>query len=245
MSARVWGVVPAAGVGRRMGAGEPKQYLPLAGRTVIEHTLERLLASPRVDGVTVAVSPGDRRFEALPVSARVTRATGGAERADSVRNALASLCEAGGPAAEEDWALVHDVRPCLPAEDLEALIDAVLSGGQGGLLAAPVRDTIKRVEEGTVTGTVPREGLWHALTPQMFRVGELRDALAAAARDGVAVTDEAQAMERAGYAPQVVAGRADNIKITHREDLALAAFFLERLAPGAGAGAAMAGGRDE
>ena len=227
--ARIWAVVPAAGVGRRMGADVPKQYLRLAGKTVLEHTLARLLASPRLSGVVVAVSPEDPHFARLGVSAdRVRRVAGGAERADSVLAALRALDEAG----PDDWALVHDaVRPCLHPDDLDALIERVTASGRGALLATPVRDTMKRVEDGDVVQTVPREALWHALTPQMFRVSELIGALEAAQAAGVQVTDEAQAMERAGTVPRVVAGRADNIKITRPEDLALAAFFLARLGP--------------
>jgi 2-C-methyl-D-erythritol 4-phosphate cytidylyltransferase len=228
MSARVWAVVPAAGAGRRFGGDTPKQYLPLAGRCVLAHTLARLLGAPRVSGVVVALSPDDVRFDALVEAAgRVRRVVGGAERADSV---LAALDALGGSADEDDWALVHDaVRPCLHPGDLQALIGQVLETGQGALLASPVRDTMKRVVDARVAATVSREGLWHALTPQMFRLGALRAALTAARAAGVSVTDEAQAMERAGHAVGVVPGRSDNVKITRREDLELAAWLVGRL----------------
>jgi 2-C-methyl-D-erythritol 4-phosphate cytidylyltransferase len=219
----IWAVVPAAGVGRRMGADVPKQYLRLAGKTVLEHTLDRLVDHPRIAGVVVAVAAADRQFATLPVAGRVTRAEGGDQRADSVLSALRQIPEAG-PA---DWVLVHDaVRPCLASTDLDRLIDSVLAAGCGGLLAVPVRDTMKRVNGARVTSTVPRDGLWHALTPQMFPIVALRDALLAARVDGANSTDEAEAMERQGYQPLVVEGRADNIKITRPDDLEHAALFL-------------------
>lgn len=227
MSVRIWAVVPAAGVGRRMGAGVPKQYLPLAGRTVIEHTLERLCTHPRVAGVVVALAADDAHFAQLPVATSVRLAPGGLERADSVLAALDAIAHEAGPG---DWAIVHDaVRPCLHREDLDRLIADAQAHGEGALLAAPVRDTMKLVVDERVQQTVPRDGLWHALTPQMFPLAALRAALLAARRDGVPITDEAQAMERAGHAPRVVHGRADNIKITRTEDLQLAAFFLTRM----------------
>lgn len=210
-----------------MGAEVPKQYLPLAGRTVIEHTLDCLCAHPRISAVVVAIAADDDRFARLPVATRVRIAPGGAQRADSVLGALDALA---GTAGADDWALVHDaVRPCLHADDLERLIEDALAHGEGALLAAPVRDTIKRVAHGRVEQTVPREALWHALTPQLFPLAALRAALLAARRDGVAISDEAQAMERVGHPPRVVHGRADNIKITRAEDLQLAAFYLTRM----------------
>jgi len=231
MIAPVWAAVPAAGVGRRFGGDVPKQYLPLAGRTVLEHSVARLLAAAQVRGVAVAVSPRDARFDTLALASTVLRVPGGDERADSVLAALDGLRAAA--AGDGDWVLVHDaVRPCLHAHDLAALIEAVQASGEGALLGAPVRDTMKRAApDGRVSATVSRDGLWHALTPQMFRLGELRRALLAARGAGITVTDEAQAMEHAGFPVRLVAGRADNIKITRREDLALAAWFLER--PGA------------
>lgn len=227
MSVRIWAVVPAAGVGRRMGVDVPKQYLPLAGRSVIEHTLERLCTHPRIAAVVVALADDDAHFAQLPVAASVRIAPGGVERADSVLAALDAIAHEAGP---HDWALVHDaVRPCLHPEDLDRVIADALAHGEGVLLAAPVRDTMKLVMHERVQQTVPRDGLWHALTPQIFPLEALRGALRAAQRDGVPITDEAQAMERAGHPPRVVHGRADNIKITRAEDLQLAAFFLTRM----------------
>lgn len=209
-----------------MGADVPKQYLALAGRTVVEHAIERACAHPWVCGAVVALAASDRWFEALPVAARVERAAGGAERADSVRNALDALASRAG---ERDRVLVHDaVRPCLHPDDLDRVIREAHASEDGALLGTPVRDTMKRVSGGRVAGTVARESLWHALTPQVFPLGALRQALERAARDGVTVTDESQAMERAGYRPRVVPGRSDNLQITRPEDLDLAAFFLSR-----------------
>lgn len=221
-----WAVVPAAGVGKRMGAAVPKQYLPLRGRTVIEHTLSRLLAEPRIRGVAVAVDLEDAWWPALDVARdpRIVRAAGGRERGHSVLNGLEALADA----EVDDWVLVHDaVRPCLRAEDLGGLMDTLWQDPVGGLLACPVRDTMKRADaEGCVARTEDRAGLWHAQTPQMFRWGALRDALTRALADGVSVTDEAEAMERAGHRPRLVEGHADNLKITRPEDLPVAGFFL-------------------
>lgn len=224
---RFFAVIPAAGSGRRMGGEVPKQYLALRGRAVIAHTLERFLSHRRIAGVVVAIAAHDPWWPevALP-SARAPRVvTGGAERRDSVLAALAALAE---DASASDWVLVHDaVRPCLRGEDLDRLIDDLGADEVGGLLATRVRDTMKRADAGAVvSATVDREGLWHAQTPQMFRLGALRDALAAAFARGLAVTDEAEAMELAGARPRLVEGHDDNVKITRREDLALAEQIL-------------------
>ncbi|MEJ2675993.1 MAG: 2-C-methyl-D-erythritol 4-phosphate cytidylyltransferase [Acidihalobacter sp.] len=222
-----WAVIPAAGVGRRMGAERPKQYLKLAGRTVIEHTLKRFLDRPELLGVVVAVGPDDPYWPTLECAAdmRVERVTGGAERADSVCNALSALADR---ARGSDWVLVHDAaRPCLSEEDLSRLLDRMRSHPVGGILATPVRDTMKRVNAaGEIEATVDRSALWHAQTPQMFRLETLLSSLELAQRNGWAVTDEASAMEQAGFRPCVVEGRADNIKITRPEDLAYAEWLL-------------------
>ena len=223
-----WAVVPAAGVGKRMRAAVPKQYLSFQGRTVIEHTLSSLLAEPRISGIAVVLGAEDAWWPELEIArdARVLRAQGGRERCHSVCNGLEVLIDAG--ADDGDWVLVHDaVRPCLRAEDLSGLIDTLVGDPVGGILACPVRDTMKRADaEGRIARTEDREGLWHALTPQMFRLGALRGALKQALADGFLVTDEAAAMEHVGYRPRLVQGRADNIKITRPEDLAVAALFL-------------------
>jgi len=224
---RLWGVVPAAGIGRRMGGDRPKQYLILSGRTVLEHSVARLLAHPQMTMVAVARRDDDPYWPTLPLAAdaRVIAAPGGAERMHSVLNGLRAL-----PAADDDWVLVHDAaRPCLRRADLEALVSTLADHPVGGLLALPMADTVKRVAEEAVVETVDRSHLWRALTPQMFRYRLLRDALEAALEAGVVVTDEAQAVERRGLRPRVVAGSADNIKITHPGDLELAALFLRRM----------------
>lgn len=226
-SERLWTVIPAAGAGARFGGDIPKQYLPLAGRTVIQWALRPFLAREDVAGIVVVVPPGDDRWETMrPDTKRMITARGGAERADSVLNGLEAL---EGRADPRDRVLVHDAaRPCLTDEDLTALLDAV-GDGDGGLLAAPVQDTLKRADtSGRAVGTVDRRFLWRALTPQIFRIGDLADALRSALSEGAAVTDESSAMERVGARPKLVAGRADNIKITRPEDLALAAFILGR-----------------
>ncbi|OEC52035.1 MULTISPECIES: 2-C-methyl-D-erythritol 4-phosphate cytidylyltransferase [unclassified Aeromonas] len=218
-------IVPAAGIGSRMGADCPKQYLQLAGKTILEHTLERLLSHPAIAQVIVALAPHDRWFEALPVAAdpRIVRVEGGAERAFSVLNGL--------HVAQGEWVLVHDAaRPCLTHGDLDALIAAAMNCG-GAILGSRVRDTMKRSDgEGNIIATVEREQLWHALTPQMFLTRALKLALEEGLLLGATITDEASAMERAGFTVRMVEGRADNIKVTRPEDLSLAGLFLSQQA---------------
>lgn len=224
---RYWAVVPAAGVGRRMGAAIPKQYLPLAGRTVIEHTLDTLMSHPRIDGAVVAVGTGDSWWKTmrLDTAKPLMQVAGGMERGHSVLNALHALAERAAP---DDWVLVHDaVRPCLRHADIDLLIDTLHDDPVGGLLALPVRDTLKRADPtGRVSMTVDRSHLWHALTPQMFRLRVLTRALHQALEQGLAVTDEASALEAMKLAPRLVEGHAANIKITQPEDLLLAELFL-------------------
>lgn len=210
-----------------MGAHIPKQYLPLLGRPIIEHTLARLCASPRVRGVVVALSEDDGWWPDVkpPCEPQPLRAPGGDERCHSVLNALRLL---EGTAGADDWVMVHDaVRPCLRPADVDRLVEAVAKHPVGGLLALPVRDTMKRASASReVQETVSREALWHALTPQMFRLGTLRAALEDALADGMLVTDESQAVERAGGRPLLVEGHRDNIKITHAGDLPLAELYM-------------------
>jgi 2-C-methyl-D-erythritol 4-phosphate cytidylyltransferase len=219
-----WLVVPAAGSGRRMGAETPKQYLTLAGATVLEHALAPFLADPRCRGAVVALAAGDARFPTLPVARhpKVRRAPGGAERRDSVEAGLAALAAAG--AGEADWVLVHDAaRPCLARADLERLLDALPASPDGALLAVPVADTLKRADdEGRSAGTVDRRGLWRALTPQAAPLGVLRAALRAAP----GATDEASALEAAGRRPRLLPGAATNVKVTEPADLEFARLVL-------------------
>ena len=224
--ARAWAVVPAAGSGRRMGAAVAKQYLPLRGQPLLAHALEPLLACTRLDAVVLVVAGDDTRWrESVPRDARLLLAAGGELRRDSVMNGLERLADV---AADDDWVLVHDAaRPCLSAGELEALFEALADDPVGGLLAVPLADTLKSADDsGRVAATVPRENLWRALTPQMFRYGLLRRALAAAVAAGIVVTDEAAAVEHAGHRPMLVPGRAANLKVTGPEDLALAAAVL-------------------
>ncbi len=226
---RCWGVVPAAGAGTRMGAATPKQYLQLAGKTVLQWTLERLSVQPQINGLVVVLSPEDDRWNAMDVEfpVPVSRVDGGVERCHSVFNALLALSEYASPT---DWVLVHDAaRPCVRNSDIDRLIESIRHHAVGGLLASPVRDTMKRCDAtGTILETVPREYLWHALTPQMFRLGPLQEAMGAAIEKGFLVTDEASAVEYAGFAPRVVPGHSDNIKITRPEDLVSAEFYLRQ-----------------
>jgi len=226
---KCWAVVPAAGVGKRMQADRPKQYLPLAGKTVIEHTLDRLLQSGAFQAVAVAISVEDPYWPELDVSKHpdVITAPGGKERADSVLSALKSL---QGQAAEDDWVLVHDAaRPCLTAFDIHLQIDTLKNDAVGGILALPSHDTLKHVDGDTITATIDRKHVWRALTPQMFKYGMLRDALQQT-EGNPAITDEASALELLGFQPKIVEGRPDNIKITRPEDLALAQFYMEQQA---------------
>lgn len=224
-----WALMPAAGSGRRFGGEVPKQYLAAAGKPLVAHALEALLTHPAIDGAVVALAaddphwPGWTSLHGKPVIACV----GGLERADSVLAALRAL-----PASvpEDALLLVHDAaRPNLRADDIDKLIDAATACADGAVLAAPVRDTLKRAgESARIAATEPRERLWRALTPQAFRRDLLLRALEAAQVAGVAVTDEAMAVERLGLHPALVEGREDNLKVTTPADLALVEFLLAR-----------------
>ncbi|HLA29504.1 MAG TPA: 2-C-methyl-D-erythritol 4-phosphate cytidylyltransferase [Pseudomonas sp.] len=216
-----WALIPAAGVGSRMAADRPKQYLELAGKTIIEHSLACFLDHPQLLGVVVSLAADDPYWPNLACARdpRIQRAEGGRERADSVLGGLLRLSELG--AQERDWVLVHDAaRPNLARSDLDLLLAELADDPVGGLLAVPARDTLKRAgTDGRVLATVDRAPIWQAYTPQMFRLAELQRALADALLAGVAITDEASAMEWAGQAPRLIEGRADNLKVTRPEDL--------------------------
>jgi 2-C-methyl-D-erythritol 4-phosphate cytidylyltransferase/2-C-methyl-D-erythritol 2,4-cyclodiphosphate synthase len=238
---RVWAIVPAAGRGVRFAASAqgsaPKQYALLLGATVLEWSLRALLAEPRVHAVVVALAQDDAEWPSVLVklnSAKIQTTVGGESRQDSVMNGLELLAP---QAAADDWVLVHDAaRPCLNAADVGALLDAIGAGeaglasaasrAGGAVLAAPIVDTVKR-ELGEHVATVDRQGLWRALTPQVFAFAQLRHALKEAALAGIAVTDEAQAVERMGLRPALVQGSPFNIKITRAADLALASDILK------------------
>lgn len=229
---RYWAVVPAAGVGRRMQSSAqavPKQYLKIRGRSILELTLQRLDRLEELAGIMLVLSSEDTWFPELDITLGSTleTTTGGSQRAISVYNGLKALA---GKAADADWVLVHDVvRPCVSLADMRALVDSLCDDAVGGLLAIPVNETLKKVTpDGRVETTVPRETYRLAGTPQMFRYGLLRDALAAALESRTVITDEAHAMEFAGHPVRLVPGGADNIKITHPEDLVLAEFILNR-----------------
>ncbi|MFZ2974551.1 MAG: 2-C-methyl-D-erythritol 4-phosphate cytidylyltransferase [Ferribacterium limneticum] len=222
---RHYAIVPAAGSGSRFGSEKPKQYLDLLGRPLIFHTLKALTACPDIERVWVVLAPDDPwwpRFDWSELGPKLeTVRCGGATRAASVSNGLRA---AAMVAADDDWILVHDAaRPCLSAAMLEALFEELADDPVGGILAVPVADTIKRADaEQRVAATEPRDGLWQAQTPQMFRYGQLEKSL----KNEMAVTDEAGAIEAMGLQPKLVRGDATNLKVTYPADLALAAMIL-------------------
>jgi len=234
---KYWFIVPAAGSGSRFGGERPKQYAPLAGSTVIEHTLERLLEL-EAQALVLSINPDDGCWQSLDISKhpQIRTCAGGAERADSVYLALQSIAD---EADEMDWVLVHDVaRPCVRVADIRLLIETLPAHPVGGLLATPVSATLKRVGStqystvtkmktaGAVLETVSREHLWAAATPQMFRYGLLEKALRGCRDAGISPTDEAGAIERFGLQAEIIEGHSDNLKITHKADLALAEAIL-------------------
>ncbi|MGY2289017.1 2-C-methyl-D-erythritol 4-phosphate cytidylyltransferase [Pseudomonas sp. SDO528_S397] len=216
-----WAVIPAAGVGARMAADRPKQYLQLGGRTILEHSLGCFLDHPDLKGLVVCLAADDPYWPTLACAndPRIQRADGGSERSGSVLNALLHLHALG--ASDDDWVLVHDAaRPNLSRDDLDTLLAELAHDPVGGLLAVPARDTLKRIDkQGRVVETVDRSLIWQAYTPQMFRLGALHRALADSLVADVVITDEASAMEWAGQAPRLIEGRSDNIKVTRPEDL--------------------------
>lgn len=210
-----------------MLSDRPKQYLELAGKTVIEQTLLRLLQANVFNAIAVAISSEDPYWPGLEISKHpaILTAPGGKERADSVLSALRAL---RNEASDNDWVLVHDAaRPCITSTDIHHLIDLLQTDEVGGILALSSHDTLKNVQDNNILGTLDRTHIFRALTPQMFRYGMLKSALEAAEGNS-AVTDEASALELTGWQPKIVEGRPDNIKITRPEDLALAHFYLEQ-----------------
>ena len=224
-----WCIVPAAGIGKRMGGDHPKQYLSLLDKTICEHTLLRLLRVPNIKKIVVCISQQDTWWPQLSLQheTRIDSVHGGKERCDSVLNGLHYLRTL---AADNDWVMVHDVaRPCVRVADIELLMSRTADHPCGGILATPVRDTLKRAGSGhNIVATVDRSSLWQALTPQIFRVAALTNALQSAIDNGVMITDEASALEWAGETPMLVEGHPDNIKITHPNDLPLALTFLKQ-----------------
>ncbi|MFV2059579.1 MAG: 2-C-methyl-D-erythritol 4-phosphate cytidylyltransferase [Gammaproteobacteria bacterium] len=223
-----WVIVPAAGVGSRMQQSLPKQYLKIDNKTILDHTLEKLTSHDSIKGVVVAISKTDEywpKHQSINNKEIITT-EGGAERFESVFNGLQAISD---KCTTNDWVLVHDAaRPCLSLNDITKLISKVKDDDIGGLLATPVRDTMKRANSyGKILHTTERQYLWHALTPQMFRYGMLVDALEFAIKSDMVITDEASALEAKGYQPLLIEGSCNNIKITRPDDLALAEFYLK------------------
>ncbi|WP_212744492.1 2-C-methyl-D-erythritol 4-phosphate cytidylyltransferase [Thalassotalea litorea] len=221
-------VVPAAGIGKRMASDIPKQYLSLAGKTILEHTVERLLSHPNISCVIIALNPQDTYFNTLPLAnhKNVITVVGGDERCDSVLSGLHAVKNT----VNSPYVLVHDAaRPCITHHDISQLIGHCIDTNRGGILASRVRDTMKRSSaDNQITHSEPRENLWHALTPQLFKTDELTAALIKALAEHQRITDEASAMEYCHYPADVIPGRADNIKVTQPEDLHLAEFILQQ-----------------
>lgn len=222
-------IVPAAGVGKRMLASCPKQYLTINNESILSHTVNRLLSHKNINKVILVLSDDDEYFAqtTLAANSNVIRVLGGKERVDSVLSGLQAI-------NESRWVLVHDAaRPCITHQDIDNLIGQCLNQNCGGILAAPVVDTMKRAmqsnaDEERVSETVERSSMWHAFTPQMFKTRELKRVIKQAQQDGLAITDESSAIEYAGLPSLLISGRRDNIKITRPEDLALASFYLKQ-----------------
>ncbi len=228
-TARHWVLIPAAGCGRRMGSQQPKQYLTLAGYSVLEHVLRRFGDCAQIDGIMLVLAADDPYWPQLKVRIRPPLWTtpGADERCRSVWAGLQALQDM---ATADDWVLVHDAaRPCLHPQDLHRLLETVQNDAVGGLLAVPARDTIKRADsQGRVVATEDRSMLWQAQTPQMFRYGLLCQALQTSFDQGYTVTDEASAIERLGYAPRLVPSQHTNLKLTTPDDLAYAEYCLQQ-----------------
>jgi 2-C-methyl-D-erythritol 4-phosphate cytidylyltransferase len=221
---RYFALIPAAGVGARMGASSPKQYIRIGGKPMLRHTLDAFLSSDLIAHTFVVVSPDDPYIDSIAPNHGVTvLRCGGASRMESVRNGLAVLASTLAPT---DWVLVHDAaRPGLTAGLIEKLIGSTGEHPVGGLLGLPVVDTVKRCIEGEACGTIPRNGLWLAQTPQMFRYQLLRQALSAAT-DPESITDDASAVEALGLTPKLVEGHPRNLKVTLPDDIRIAELYL-------------------
>jgi len=229
-SQKIIAVVPAAGIGKRMQSQCPKQYLTINNQTILEHTVFKLLSHPLIEHVVIVISKGDEYFQETSLTSQQNTSVvdGGTERVDSVLAGLLSIDVERFP-----WVMVHDAaRPCVDLDDISALISKTKQHNCGGLLASPVRDTMKKSQLNNdtvqVKETVERENLWHALTPQLYKTTELVLAITKALENSMAITDESSAIEYAGYKSLLVEGKANNIKITRPEDLSLATFILSQ-----------------
>ena len=221
-------VIPAAGVGKRMKANCPKQYLKILNKTILEHTVERLLSHPNIDLIVIALGANDEYFSDLTLKnhPKIQTVIGGKERVDSVLAGIKAIDKNQYP-----WVMVHDAaRPCVRITDIDKLVNACFDKQQGGLLAAPVRDTMKQAyaNENSVEQTIDRSLLWHAFTPQMYFTEQLSQAIADGLKQNAIITDESSAMEYSGFTSQLVEGSSDNIKITRTDDLALASFIIQQ-----------------
>jgi len=225
-------IVPAAGIGSRMQSALPKQYLEINQKTVLEHTLDKLIQIKNINQIHVAISPDDGFYSKLKLTdAKINTVNGGDTRALSVLNALNNLKQ--NSENKIDWVLVHDAaRPLVCPSDINKLIDMAIAHQKGGILASKVKDTIKKSNRDDqvehVLETVPRDALWQAMTPQVFKFDELHKSLSDALAQNIEITDEASAMEWAGFDVMLVPGRSDNLKITTPEDLQLASFYLSQ-----------------
>jgi 2-C-methyl-D-erythritol 4-phosphate cytidylyltransferase len=226
---RYWAVIPAAGVGQRMGTEQPKQYLEIDGQPILERSIRVMLADDRIEHLVVCVSPEDTHWPSLAVDDdRISSTLGGDSRAQSVNNGLRALA---AYAHEDDWVLVHDAaRPCLSTALLSSMIDELQHHDVGGILAIPAKDTLKLSsgDQDQISSTLDRTHVWQAQTPQMFRFGLLRDALADALIKSKPITDEASALEFQGLHPKLVIGDSRNIKVTTVDDIELAKFLLTK-----------------
>lgn len=218
-------VIAAAGIGKRVGADIPKQYLTLLDKAIIEHSINPFINHPKIEQVVVSIAKNDKWFKTLAIAKnpKIKLVEGGGERVDSVLSALKVI-------ADNAYVLVHDAaRPCVTRSDIDKLIDYVSANNSGAILASKVTDTMKRSDSnGNIQGTVERTDLWHALTPQMFQNKILQKAILAV-KEPHLITDEASAIEMSGLPVTLIEGRSDNLKVTREEDLQIAALYLSRL----------------
>lgn len=225
---KYWVVIPAAGVGLRMGKDKPKQYISIKGKTILEHTLHCFLQRQDIEAIVVTISKEDEYFSKLSLSKdkKIIIAPGGKERFESVFSALSKL---RSKADDNDWVLVHDAaRPCLSQQAINRLLKKLSGNEVGGILAMPCKDTMKLASStaNEIEKTLNRDKIWHAQTPQMFRYKKLLLALESTIKKNSIVTDEAMAMELSGYKPSLINGNPENIKITHIDDLKHANLYL-------------------